>query len=144
MKINISILKKIIEKSFSRYITILPEGFKLPYENKIYKALTVEFSSFHPVRTFYEKRKPTCRSIDGITSVKDKKPCASCILKKHCVSQICLEIIYQSIPLKLLLSYTSMRKFLLFINNKNIESLKKSNFTITVINRGKWGELKFY
>ncbi len=143
MNTDLFSLKQIIERSFSRYIKVLPNGFQLPHEPTIYNILNVSLSHYHPARTFYQNKKPFCRSLDGIKSLKNNKKCVSCVLQNRCTPQICIELLYQDIPLKLLIAYTSMRKFLKFISKTNIQRLKNDVFIISVINRGKWGELHF-
>lgn len=138
---NISALKEILEQSFSRYIRVLPVGFLLPYKQEIQSSLTVMVSYFHPARTLYKEKKPSCRSLNGIFALKTKKTCSSCIQKNQCTPQICLEFLYQGIPLKLLLAYTSMRKFIEFVSKHNFDS--NNLVTLSVLNRGKWGEVQF-
>lgn len=137
-----SSLKEIIERSFSRYIRVLPQGLLLPYNQNMVTKIKVNISTYHPARTRYENKKPICRSLDAVKSLKDKKTCALCETKNSCTMQICLEILYENIPLKLMLAYTSMSKFLIFNAKERIN--KKSIVQISVINRGKWGELVFH
>lgn len=143
--LNVSALKEILEKSFSRYIQVLPDGFILPQENKIYPCLTVKLSCYYPARTLYQNKKPFCRSLDGISSVKGEKTCNACSSKNQCTPQICVEVLYQGIPLKLLLAYTSMRKFIEYVSRLKLAPQAPSAYlmTLTVLNRGKWGEVHF-
>jgi hypothetical protein len=143
--LHLSALKAILEKSFSRYIRVLPEGFLLPRDNQIFSYLTVQLSSYYSSRTLYQNKKPVCRSLDGVSSVKGKKNCSSCPTNPQCTPQICVEFVYQGIPLKLLLAYTSMRKFIEFVSRWKLSPNQeiKNLMTLTVLNRGKWGEVHF-
>lgn len=143
--LHVSALKEILEKSFSRYIRVLPNGFILPHENKIHPCLTVKLCCYYPARTWYQNKKPFCRTLDGISSVKNKKTCNTCSSKNQCTPQICVEVLYQEIPLKLLLAYTSMRKFIEYVSKLKLAPQSPSAYlmTLSVLNRGKWGEINF-
>lgn len=132
-------LKQIIEQSFSRYIRVLPEAMVLPPNHKT-TSIQATLSSFHPARTRYQNKKPICRSLDAVHSIKNKRFCASCSFKNSCTPQIGLELNVEGVPLKLMLSYTSMRNFLIF-NAKR--TTNETPIRITVRNRKTWGELIF-
>jgi hypothetical protein len=142
---DLSSLKEILEFSFSRYIKVLPQGFQLPHESQIYPSLTVSLSLFHPVRTLYQNHKPLCRSLDAIKPLKKNSLCCHCLFKSKCTPQICLELLYQEIPLKLLLSYTSKKNFIVFLRvfNPQCEIKDHHTFKMNILNRGKWGEVQF-
>lgn len=144
MNDKLSSLKEILELSFSRYITVLNTGFKLPYnDSQIFPALTVSLSSFSSARTLYQNKKPVCRSLDAQKSIKDNKSCLVCLLKNQCTPQIYLELLYDGIPLKLVLAFTSLKNFIYFLNTFNSKLETNLVFTMSVINRGSWGEIKF-
>ena len=97
----LSTLREILCKSFSRYLTVLPSGFQLPH-GKIASSLEAKIMNVSPARTLYQNRKPVCRSLDGLRSLKETKECASCPLRKTCTPQIYLELLHDEIPLSLL------------------------------------------
>ena len=56
MSKDLSTLKEILELSFSRYISVLPNGFKLPYNNNIFPSLKL-FYHFLNQQEHYIKTK---------------------------------------------------------------------------------------
>ncbi len=137
-------LREVLERSYSRYVQVLPSGLRMP-RGDIETDIVAEVVTFHPARTRYEDRKPICRSLDGVTSLDKSCSCISCLLRNRCTPQICLELRYNSIPIRILLSYTSMKNFLnvsLTLHAKQ-KSLESETIRIQVRNRGRWGELVF-
>ena len=141
---DLSTLQEILAKSFSRYLTVLPSGLQLPH-NKIVPSLEVKILKFSPARTLYQDKKPVCRSLDGIRSLKEHITCASCPLRKTCTPQVYLNLLSDGIPLTLLLAYTSARNFLLFAGKLQSQGLpiEKTAVLLTVRDRGRWGEVNF-
>lgn len=137
-------MRELLGRSFSRYITVKPCGLELQY-GKIVQSISATILAFRPARTLYQNKKPKCRSLDGIQSFTEGRACASCLLRKACTPQICLEILHESIPFRLILSYTSARNFLTFISilRKKEQPVEGSGIIITVRDRGRWGELCF-
>ena len=126
-------------------VQIRPDGIKLE-DGSIYPRLEAEVLSFSPARTRYEKYHPVCRSIDGIQTIHADGRCSSCALRKDCTCQIRLDLIHRSAVIRLLLSHSSLRNFMLFLSTlkqRKIQ-LKAENIIIKVLNRGRWGELKFH
>ncbi len=129
----------------ARYVQIRPDGINLG-NGSICPRLEAEVLSFSPARTRYEKHHPVCRSIDGIQTIHADGKCSCCPLRKHCTPQIRLDMIHCSSVIRLLLSHTSLRNFVLFLStlqHRKIQ-LQGARITIKVLNRGRWGELKFH
>ena len=137
-------IRELLGRSFSRYITVKPCGLELR-PGKIIQSISATILAFRPARTLYQNKKPKCRSLDGIQSLTEGRACASCLLRKACTPQICLEILHEGIPFRLILSYTSARNFLTFISllRKKEQPVEGSGIIITVRDRGRWGELCF-
>lgn len=135
---------EILFRSFSRYLKVTPHGFQLP-TGKIVPSLSCQILSFRPARTFYQNRKPICRSLEGLQSLKEGRACASCLLRKGCTPQIYLELLWEGVPLSLLLAYTSARNFLTFQSTlcKRGEPVENAMVLMDVLDRGRWGEVRF-
>ena len=126
-------------------VQIQPDGIDLG-NGSICSELEAEVLSFSPARTRYEKHHPLCRSLDGIQAIHADCRCSCCPLRKDCTFQIRLDLIHCSAVIRLLLSHASLRNFMLFLSNlkqRNIQ-LKGAKITIKILNRGRWGELKFH
>ncbi len=137
-------MRELVARAFAHYLRVLPSGFQLSSDN-IVPSLSAKIIASRPARTLYKNRKPVCRSLDGIHALSTNKNCAACLSRKICTPQICLEIIYQGVPWRLILAYTSARNFLLFdstLKKKGI-ALEDSTIRIAVRDRGRWGEVYF-
>ena len=126
-------------------VQIRPDGIKLE-NGSICPRLEAEVLSFSPTRTRYEKHHPVCRSIDGIQTIHADGRCSSCTLRKDCTYQIRLDLIHRSAVIRLLFSHSSLRNFMLFLSTLKQQKiqLKAESIIINVLNRGRWGELKFH
>lgn len=144
MSSDIHTVREILGRSFSRYLTVKPCGLELR-PGKILQSISAHLLTFRPARTLYRNRKPVCRSLDGIQSLTEGRACSSCLLRKACTPQIYLELLYESVPFKLMLSYTSARNFLTFLSTlrQKKEPVEGSVVLITVRDRGRWGEVCF-
>ncbi len=137
-------MRELVSRAFARYLRVLPSGFQLS-SNNIVPSLSAKVIASRPARTLYKNRKPVCRSLDGIHALSINKSCAACLSRKTCTPQICLEIIHQGVPWRLILAYTSARNFLLFDSTlkKTGIILEDSTIRIAVRDRGRWGEVYF-
>ena len=126
-------------------VQIRPNGIKLE-DGSSYPRLEAEILSFSPARTRYYKHHPVCRSIDGIQTIHADGWCSSCALRKDCTGQIRLDLIHRSAVIRLLLSRSSLRNFMLFLSTLKQQKiqLKAESIIIKVLNRGRWGELTFH
>lgn len=144
MNADFSTLRELVARSFSRYVTVLPTGLQLPHR-QIVPSLTAQILHWSPARTLYQDKKPICRSLNGRESLKEKRPCASCLFRKTCTPQIYLELMADHLPLSLLIAYTSARNFLRFASRlkEQGESIDNASVVLTVLDRGRWGEVTF-
>ena len=96
-------------------------------------------------RTLYHAKNPVCRSLDGIRAVKDSdRTCSDCPDRKHCTPQVRVDLLYQGLPYRLLLAFTSGKNFLLHAGApSNANSLSQYITRIRALNRGSWGEMTF-
>ena len=142
---HISTIREVFARSFSRYLKVSTAGFQPPHAEQPLPAISAIILTFRPARTYYQNRKPICRSLDGVQALTENRTCASCLFRKSCTPQICLEILYEGIPLRLMLAYTSARNFMLFVS-KQIKAgtpLEGSPVKLSVLDRGRWGEICF-
>ena len=146
-------MRELAARAFARYLRVLPSGFQLSSDlsachaqaGNIVPALRANVIASRPARTLYKNRKPVCRSLDGIHALTTNKNCAICASRKICTPQICLEILHQGVPWRLILAYTSARNFLLFdsLLKKKGLALEDLTIRIAVRDRGRWGEVYF-
>jgi hypothetical protein len=142
MNYEFSTMRELAARVFARYLPVLPAGFRLSPDN-IVPSLQARVIQYRPARTLYKNRAPVCRSLDGVRALSKEQECASCLFRKICTPQICLEILHQGVPWRLILAYTSARNFLLF--NSQMEKkgvpLENSTISLSVRDRGRWGEV---
>lgn len=139
-----STLNDLFASSFARYLSVHPTGLRFPH-GRLCASVEATVHQCRPARTLYRKKKPVCRSLDGITSIKKENDCASCPDRKDCTAQIYLELTIEAVPYRLLLAYTSARNFMQFasrIGRQGLE-IENSRILISVRDRGRWGELCF-
>lgn len=131
--------------NYGKYVRVTPEGFHL-YDDVIVKELSVSLRNVNPARTLYEKRKPVCRSIDAVKNISGTCACSSCRLRSKCTPQIYLEFMYQYVPLRLLLAYTSARNFVKFSSETTkrlVKPITVIQVQLSTIDRGRWTEVRF-
>ena len=139
---NQPLLRDILDRTRKvKYLTVRPEGFILP-DGSFHKSLSVRVLAYGQARTLYRGRKPHCRSLDAIQSIKGQ-PCDQCHERKHCTPQVRLDLLVTDEPVRLLLAYSSARNFLLHAEGRPAAELEKHLTQMTVINRHTWGELQF-
>lgn len=137
-------MRDLMARSFSRYVRVLPSGLEVA-SGEVLPSISAEILSFQHARTLYQNRKPACRSLDGIQSLTGGRACSSCLLRKSCTPQICLDFLHDGMPLRLMLAYTSARNFLAFLveqRNKK-RPMEGESVVIAVRDRGRWGEVCF-
>jgi len=139
-----STLHDLFASSFARYLSVHPTGMLFPH-GRLCTSVEATVHKCRPARTLYRKKKPVCRSLDGITSIKEENDCASCPDRKDCTAQIYLEMLVDGVPYRLLLAYTSARNFMQFASRigKQGLDLTDTRILISVRDRGRWGELCF-
>ncbi len=129
----------------ARYVQIQPLGISLG-NGSICPELEAEVLSFSPAKTLYEGHHPLCRSLNGIQTLDGDHRCNGCRLRKDCTGQMRLDILHRSGLLRFLLSQSSLRNFMLFLSTLHDRKIraKGARITVKVLNRGRWGELKFF
>jgi hypothetical protein len=137
-------LAELFADAFARYLSVRPSGLQMPH-GPIVASLRTRLLACRPARTLYENHQPRCRSLDGIQSITEARPCAACLLRKTCTPQIYLELLYDRVPYRLLLAYTSARNFMLFASRlrQQGQPVENADILISVRDRGRWGELRF-
>ena len=144
MTYKFSTMRELVARAFARYLSVSPTGFQLGPGN-IVPSLKVQVIQHRPARTLYKNRTPICRSLDGVKALQKEQECANCLFRKTCTPQICLEILHQGMPWRLILAYTSAKNFLLFDSQMKTKgvAMENSSIMISVRDRGRWGEVCF-
>ena len=139
-------LREILHRALVRYLTVRPAGLLLDKGELPRPDVEARILSFGGARTLYRKRKPQCRSLDGVVAVTDPdKVCADCEARQRCTPQVRLDLIVEQHAYRLLLAFTSARNFLEYEARLRRDGLliEQTIHQITVVNRGAWGELRF-
>lgn len=140
------ILKDILHRMAARYMTIRALGIDLGEGRKLLPAINCRILNYGAARTLYRARRPICRSLDAVTAIREpNKDCQQCLDRKHCTSQVRLDLLFENRPYRLLLAYTSAKNFLLYAGELALRKLEIQQVSthIRVLNRGSWGELHF-
>lgn len=137
-------IRDLLAAAIARFITVRPEGLELR-PGEVVPSIAARVLGFHPARTLYESRRPTCRSLDGARAMTGGRTCDACLFRKKCTPQVCLELWTDGLPARLLLAFTSMRRFFEFVEarRKKGEPVEGADILIAVLNRGHWGEVTF-
>lgn len=139
-----STIQDLFASSFARYLSVHPTGLRFPH-GPMCSSVEATVHTCRPARTLYREKKPVCRSLDGVLSIKEHNDCASCLERQGCTAQIYLELTIQEVPYRLLLAYTSARNFMQFLSRigKQRLDIAGTRILIQVRDRGRWGELCF-
>ena len=137
-------LQDLFTEAFARYLAVRPAGLQMPH-GPLVSTLRVRLLTCRPARTLYENHKPRCRSLDAIQSITEGRACAACLLRKTCTPQIYIDLLYDHVPYRLLLAYSSARNFLLFASRlrQQGQPVENAEVILSVRDRGRWGELRF-
>jgi hypothetical protein len=141
------ILRDILQQMMARYMTIKPLGIDLGNGTKLIPDLNCRILNYGAAKTLYRQRRPVCRSLDAVKALKDpKKLCQQCLDRNHCTGQVRVDLVFENCPYRLLLAYTSAKNFLLYTAKlaKQQLEIQTLDTKIVVVNRGSWGELRFY
>lgn len=144
MKSGAKSMGELLLSVFARYVTVHPEGLELR-SGEIVPAAAARLLGFHSARTLYQDRQPSCRSLDGVAPLKGGQNCAACLFRAKCTPQLCVDLVLEGIPERLLLAFTSLRNFLVFVDGRRQkgEQVEGANIQVVVKNRGHWGEVCF-
>jgi hypothetical protein len=126
------------------YADVTPAGLVLGKGTTPRPEVQALFVRTGPARTLYEDRRPACRSIDGLRGFGGKE-CVSCADRTGCTPQVLLDVEIDRRVHRLLLAFTSARNFLLFADRftRDGRRLDRAVLTLRVLDRGRWGELRF-
>ena len=139
-------LREILHRVLVRYLTVTPAGLILDKDERPRAKVEARILSFGGARTLYRKRKPVCRSLDGVAAVTDpSKACAECEDRQRCTPQVRLDLIVEQRALRCLLAFTSARNFLEYEARLRRDGvfIEQVLHQISVVDRGTWGELRF-
>lgn len=140
-------LRELLYRALVRYLTVRPGGFELQAGERLRPVVEARILGHGGARTFYQDRKPVCRSLDGVRPITGdtNRLCYECDARERCTPQVRVDLIVERRPYRLLLAYSSARAFLTYeaalrLRRVAIEDVLTK---ITVTNRGSWGELRF-
>jgi hypothetical protein len=141
------LLREILHRALARYLTVRPQGLVIDQQRKPLPAADVRILGYGGARTRYENRRPMCRSLDTVKSVTHPtRLCTGCDQREWCTPQLRVDLILESQPFRLLLSFTSARNFLEYtvkLRRRNL-SLEDTRHRIEVVDRATWGEIRFH
>ena len=144
---DVEILRDILHRALVRYLTVRPGGFELQPGERLRPVVEARILGHGGARTFYQDKKPVCRSLDGLQPVTGdtNRTCRECDARQRCTSQVRVDLIVERWPFRLLLAYSSARAFLVYEAELRQRRVKiESEMTkITVVDRRTWGELRF-
>jgi hypothetical protein len=137
-------MRELMAGVYARYVTVRPDGLEL-CPGETVSSVAARVLGYHPARTLYERRQPMCRSLDGVRPLQGEQTCAACVFRRKCTTQICVELLAEGVPARLLLAFTSLRNFLGFVEERRRRGkpVEGASIVIAVRNRGHWGEVCF-
>ncbi|MBK8101380.1 MAG: hypothetical protein IPK26_30220 [Planctomycetes bacterium] len=144
---DVEVLREILHRALVRYLTVRPGGFELQPGERLRPVVEARILGHGGARTFYQDKKPVCRSLDGLRPVTGDKDrtCVECTARQRCTAQVRVDLIVERWPFRLLLAYSSARAFLGYeaeLRQRRVE-IEHVITKITVVDRRTWGELRF-
>ncbi|MFQ5601157.1 MAG: hypothetical protein ACE5G2_11475 [Candidatus Krumholzibacteriia bacterium] len=146
MRSTADIYRDILARTTARYLSVRPHGIHIDKASPPLRALCVQILEHGAARTLYRKRKPVCRSLDGLHPIHDSElRCSRCDQRPFCTPQVRVHLVYDHRPYRLLLAFTSAKNFLFYCTHlrQQHRALDQVVTRIRVLNRGTWGELRF-
>lgn len=147
MNQQIQILRDILNRTMTCYMTVRPLGIDPGNHRKLIPALDCRILNYGAAKTLYRQRRPVCRSLDGVKTIgKPDKNCQKCPDYQQCTDQVRLDLLFENRPYRLLIAYTSAKNFLLYTSKIAEQKVKIHTIDtkVVVVNRGSWGELRFH
>ncbi len=144
---SLSSLQEILFQTTVRYLTVKSQGIEVSDGQPPLPAIEVRILGHGGARTLYRGRRPLCRSLDGMTALRDpEKLCTACEDRSNCTPQVRVDLLFDVRPFRLLLSFTSARNFLEYMAAAKVRGrdLTALRTRISVTPRGSWGELRFH
>jgi hypothetical protein len=139
-------LRDLLHRALARYLTVTPRGFVLDGHVEAVPQLVVRILGYGGARTFYQQRKPVCRSLDGVVAVTDStKRCESCPQLDSCTPQVRVDLVVEGRPHRLLLAFTSAKNFLAYVGRLEMQrvAVDAVRHELLVVPRRGWGEVQF-
>jgi hypothetical protein len=139
-------LRQILDRAALKYLDVRATGIEIDGELNPVRTAVARIYDFGGARTLYVQRKPSCRSLDGVTSITRKDHlCADCLQRHACTPQVRVDMLIGAQSYRCLLAYTSATNFLVYesvIRREGFE-FDRVDTQITVVDRGTWGEMRF-
>lgn len=139
-------LREILHRALARYLTVTARGFVLDDGAAPVPRLVVRILGYGGARTRYERRRPTCRSLDGLVAVTaPAKRCDCCPTADSCTPQVRVDLSIEGRPHRLLLAFTSAKNFLAYAGRLELQrvALHEVRHELVAIPRHGWGEVRF-
>jgi len=139
-------LRALLHRALARYLTVTPRGFQLDGRAEPAQRLVVRILGYGGARTLYQKRKPVCRSLDGVVAVAaPAKQCRECPQLDSCTPQVRLDLVVDGKPHRLLLAFTSAKNFLAYAGRLQAQRVGVDSIQheLVVVPRSGWGEVQF-
>lgn len=139
-------IRAILHRAVLRYLDVTPAGLRLQGEPRPVREVSARILAFGGARTLYRRRKPVCRSLDGIIAITDStRACAACEDRQACTNQVRVDLVIGVRAYRCLLAFTSAQNFLAYDATLRRERklIEKVDTIIQVVDRGSWGELRF-
>jgi len=140
-------LRELLYRVLVRYLTVRPRGLELQPGDRLRPVVDARILGHGGARTFYQDRKPVCRSLDGVRPVTGDtdRACVDCDARERCTPQVRLDLIVERRPFRMLLAYSSARAFFVYEAELRRRGVATEDVVtkIAVVNRGSWGELRF-
>ncbi len=139
-------LRAVLHRALLRYLTVTPRGLVLADGEPPLSVVQARILNFGGARTLYRRRKPVCRSLDGVAAVHGSdKRCVDCADYDTCTPQVRVDLIVRRCAYRCLLAFTSARNFLEYdarLRRDGVD-LHDAMHEIRVVDRGSWGEIRF-
>jgi len=139
-------LRALLHRALARYLTVTPRGFLLDDRCEPQPRLVVRILGYGGARTLYQKRRPVCRSLDGVVAVTDPtRHCEQCESVNSCTPQVRIDLLVKSKPHRLLLAFTSAKNFLTYVSKLDAARVRVDTIQheLVVVPRSGWGEIQF-
>jgi len=143
---NLEPLRAILHRAIAKYLCVTPRGACLHGHVDPVPQFVARILGHGAARTLYRKRRPVCRSLDGVAAVADRgKTCGNCPEHGECTPQVRVDLIVEGRPYRLLLAFTSATNFLAHVERLACRRIPvdSTQHQIDVIPQKGWGELRF-
>ncbi len=145
IRVDIARLAEILDRGVTRWLDLRPRGFEVETGHCV-TSVRARLVRYGAARTLYVKRRPVCRSLDGVASSHPVgRRCPVCTQRDRCTTQIRLDLVIEGRPYRILLAPTSARNFLEYateLGERGV-ALEGAVHVLRARRRGSWTEVCF-